>query len=70
MIKNEIWEVFKYENGFYIKKANLKLFNNYIKKAKSLVSFILFIGEQKMVGKIYNKFKKYQKENIERSILI
>ena len=67
MIKDGIWNVIKSKNGFYIKKANIKTFNNYIvKKVRNDPFYPVHIKTQTWMKKFLKKKKKISIENFEK----
>ena len=66
LIKDGIWKVLKFENGFYVKKANIKLFNKYIKeKVKSDPFYPVHKKTKNWMEKFINDNKTICIENFE-----
>ena len=67
MIKDGIWNVIKSKNGFYIKKAKIKTFNNYIlKKVRNDPFYPVHIKTKTWMKKFLKKKKKISIENFEK----
>ena len=66
LIKDGVWNVLKLKNGFYIKKAKINLFNNYIKEKVKIDPFYpVHKKTKKWMKKFLENKKKISLENFE-----
>ena len=66
LIKDGVWKVLKFKNGFYVKKANIKLFNNFIKeKVKNDPFYPVHRKTKTWMTKFLKEEKKISQKNFE-----